>query len=105
MQDARSPASAEPEVGHRGVAAPWRPLTGVPAELPAILASSTLWPNVRSQVLIVQPLEELQNCLVRTGCLEEIARYCKVRIDLGAEVHPASRQMILNGTILSVSAA
>merc|ERR1711988_1398727 len=80
----------------QGVATAWRPQSGIPTELLSVLGSSTLYPHARSQILLVQPVAELQTVLVKTGCLEEVAQYCQVRIDIGAEVGPASRQVLLS---------
>lgn len=91
---------------------PGGPFGGVPpqdarilAGLPGLLASSTLCAQAPSRLLLLLPTAAVRDGLVPSGRLQEIARHCQVCIDLGAEVAPASRQVLLRGTVLANSVA
>mmetsp|Transcript_138412 Transcript_138412/g.240873 ORF Transcript_138412/g.240873 Transcript_138412/m.240873 type:complete len:108 (+) Transcript_138412:3-326(+) len=62
---------------------------------------SSLFGQQSSQLLLLLPMELIQKALIPSGHLAEIAEKCHIRIDLGREVPPNLREVMMTGTVVA----
>merc|ERR1712107_478029 len=66
---------------------------------------SSVMAGTSSQLHVLLPERLLQQALIPSGRLTEIANRCQIRIDLGMEVQPNLRQVTLVGGVAANSMA
>jgi len=70
-----------------------------------LLIGNSMCAHARSQLPLVLPNAVVQQALVPSGFLADVAQRFHVMIDLGGEVLPAGRHVLLTGTVAANAAA
>mmetsp|Transcript_41309 Transcript_41309/g.133104 ORF Transcript_41309/g.133104 Transcript_41309/m.133104 type:complete len:122 (+) Transcript_41309:359-724(+) len=91
--------------GGGGAVVDIRPLIAAGAEVEVLLAQNAQCGPAPSQLLLLLPEAALQQVLIPSGHVQEVARRCQVRIDLANEAVQGFRQVMLTGTLLGTAAA
>merc|ERR1719433_831606 len=79
--------------------------TGGSAAAFQMALQSSMLGQAGSKLLLLLPVDLLQQALVPHGHLSDIAQRCQICIDLGPEVHPNMRQVSLSGSVTANAVA